>query len=126
MTCTWWTRHLQPGSLAGVQQTGAIVHYAVTQTADCLQHRLRAVPCTLAASSRAQACSLVVQGERAKRRFEFLLKQVDVLQHFAPDKAEKGKKCAPLCGSKHRPSLWLQTQTESAQCLRLFLQRLGP
>ena len=33
-----------------------------------------------------------MQEAQGEKRFQFLLKQVDVLQHFAPDKVDKGKK----------------------------------
>ena len=35
------------------------------------------------------------QEERGQRRLQFLLKQAEVFQHFAPAASEKEKKCAP-------------------------------
>lgn len=34
----------------------------------------------------------VMQADKGKRRLQFLLKQAEVFQHFAPEAAEKEKK----------------------------------
>ena len=39
---------------------------------------------------------LAWQEERGQRRLQFLLKQAEVFQHFAPAASEKEKKCAHL------------------------------
>ena len=51
------------------------------------------------------------QSERGQRRLQFLLKQAEVFQHFAPAASEKEKKCASLsCKS-------VRSQTFSMHCL---------
>ena len=59
----------------------------LTLKAVCLEPRLHKALCHL-------------QVDKGKRRLQFLLKQAEVFQHFAPEAAEKEKKkyvCAPVC-----------------------------
>ena len=64
-----------------------------------------------------------MQEERGQRRLQFLLKQAEVFQHFAPAASEKEKKCAPCLTAHARPSMHLHVAQRSAIVPESWMER---